>query len=1021
MINNKWLKILYTNKEKETTDYYIGIKNINIGKGQLLCDLFNPFKSINTINSVTIDINSIKWAEIANQSYYETPADLLKKINNNITLANYLEISNFDNNILEYLSECFRLDNDPFLKEVIMIDDIDIKTLSQNGKYKLSTKQFNIILDRIFKKNTDEIQDINRYQEFAINRFSIDINKKQYVVAYRTLNLDLKNKTLVIGKRDLINKSFLIEEQKKVTLSMYLNVSPDEFISIFDTDPRAAIELIKENFYRDEKVNTRPNLFLLKRNSHAGVDRALESIHEMDIDNKLTFPLKSFFGRSSARSGTNKDVALVVFNKNKINIDQMRVVYNAMSNHVTFVKGPPGTGKTETIFNVLLSAYANNKTVLVCSNNNHPVNDIFIKMSNSFFKKNFKSQTMENILFPIIRLGNNDEMIKALNRLGDIIAFAKENENSAAVESTTEMSKDKFISKTEELRKLISEYESQVELSERIDNLHKIRKLIDIPQLFGKLDDQIGKYQAELRAKKVIENEEVTKYAISASEDNSFMNFIYYSSLLRFKKLLGNTYKGLRDILVIENDELKISEFNKYLQDSNNLKRFLAIFPIIICTNLSSDKLSGPAPHFDLCIMDEAGQCNIASSLIPIVRANNLLLVGDTNQLQPVTVIEENVHLNLLRKYDIKEDYNYIHNSILSTMLRKDNNSKSILLSYHYRCGRKIANFVNKRFYETKLKLLNQKEGNLIYVNVENQNINKERNSYINEAKAIVNIIVKNKYKDVGIITPFVNQANLINRLLEEQNINNIQAGTVHTLQGSEKSVIILSSALSPKTGKKTMEWIKNNHELINVAVTRAKDTFIFVGDKKAIDILSEKDENDLKVLSDYVYKNGLLEVPKSPVILFTDFSNNSENEREFFETVKPYFNRRGSKFRIERNVPVSEAIKSINTSELENTFVGRKEFDFIVQVSTRGLLGNGRYQTLVAFEIDGGEHVGNKKIAARDRQKEQICKSYGIKLIRIANSQVKDYESIVALFEMVIKGIDNMDEVLEQGNLFNN
>ena len=33
-----------------------------------------------------------------------------------------------------------------------------------------------------------------------------------------------------------------------------------------------------------------------------------------------------------------------------------------------------------TIFNVLLSAYANDKTVLVCSNNNHPVSDIFNKM-----------------------------------------------------------------------------------------------------------------------------------------------------------------------------------------------------------------------------------------------------------------------------------------------------------------------------------------------------------------------------------------------------------------------------------------------------------------------------------------------------------------------------------------------------------------------------------------------------------------------------------------------------------------
>ena len=108
------------------------------------------------------------------------------------------------------------------------------------------------------------------------------------------------------------------------------------------------------------------------------------------------------------------------------------------------------------------------------------------------------------------------------------------------------------------------------------------------------------------------------------------------------------------------------------MKDDTNLKRLLAIFPIVICTNLSSEKLGSPKPIFDLVIMDEAGQCNIGTSLIPIVRGNNLLLVGDTNQLQPVTVIEENVNEDLMKQYDIGEEYNYIHNSILSTKFKKD-------------------------------------------------------------------------------------------------------------------------------------------------------------------------------------------------------------------------------------------------------------------------------------------------------------------------------------------------------------
>lgn len=69
--------------------------------------------------------------------------------------------------------------------------------------------------------------------------------------------------------------------------------------------------------------------------------------------------------------------------------------------------------------------------------------------------------------------------------------------------------------------------------------------------------------------------------------------------------------------------------------------------------------------------MDEAGQCNIATSLIPIVRGTDLLLVGDPNQLQPITVIEENVNDDLLKRYGVGQEYNYVKNSIFSTMAEK--------------------------------------------------------------------------------------------------------------------------------------------------------------------------------------------------------------------------------------------------------------------------------------------------------------------------------------------------------------
>ncbi|MCR5308569.1 MAG: hypothetical protein K6E21_00460 [Bacilli bacterium] len=1021
IIERKWVNISYVNKDDDKTDYYIGIKSVDPTKDIISCDIYNPYNANKLIDKddLIIKISRIKNAKVLDQSYYPTPEKLLTEVNENMLLQNYLDVTSFDNNILAYISDCYKYDNDPCIKESIMLDGIDLKELSKSRVVQLDENQFAMLIAKLFIKKNKVDYSLTRFATLAINSFSIDIEKRSYVVAYRVLKLNFKNRTLCMEEDTVINKSFLIEEDKKVTLSTYLDISQEEFIANYAKNKREYIEMINENFHNGEIVNTRPFIFIQERTSNASVERTFEAISLMESEKKLSFPLKSFFGRARPWVDNSQDPNIVVFNRNKVNIDQLRVIYNSMVNHVTFVKGPPGTGKTETIFNVLLSAYANNKNVLVCSNNNHPVNDIFEKMVNSFSRKNAETGEIEKVNFPIIRIGNNEENFNTLIRLKFILDYAQKNRKIFTQDSFTEQTKNKLMKGYSELRNLLKAYEIKVETQETADKLLSYRSFA----ISDKVIEQIDKhYQIQLdKANEIkqITDKEVAQYTISANEDTNFQNYIFYSALGKFKKLLSSPYKDLREIIESDDTESASIKLNKYLREDENLKKFLNVFPIVVCTNLSCDKLGSPSSHFDLCIMDEAGQCNIANSLIPIVRADDLLLVGDTNQLQPVTVLETNVNDDLMNKYGIKNEYNYINNSILSTYLKKDNNSKSILLRYHYRCGMKIADFINNRYYEKQLKLLNETKGNLVYVDVENNQRAEERNSYDSEAKEIVKIIKEGKYKDVGIVTPFVNQAALINMYLSSNGITDVKAGTIHTLQGSEKSTIIFSSALSLKTSKKTFEWIKNNHELINVAVTRAKKTLIYVGDKQAIDLLSKDDEkdkpNDIKTLSDYVFNNGEIVVPKSDVVINYDFSNNSENEKEFFATITPYFNKRNSKMRIERNVPVKDAIKNIKEEDLK--IIGKKEFDVIVQAG-EGLLTT-RYRTIVVFEVDGGEHIGSKETARRDREKELVCQLYNIKLIRIANSQVKDYELIIRLFESIIKKIPDLENTFEQISLF--
>ena len=1012
ILANKWVEVDYENSQKEKTRFCIGVKDIDPKVGKIYCDIFNAFKSSRTLGgneNVHILAKGIKSARIVEQSFYLGNEAIAKKLESDRGLLEYLEAEQLDNNILCYLSDCYRFDNDPFLRDTLMLDGIDIPTLRKERKVILTEEQFKKLLDILFKLDRYEAEQRYRFLELGINSFSIDISSKQYVVAYYRLNLNFKTKALHVDPKPTINKSFLIDE-KKVSLGKYLDMSPDDFCADYadDSKKRGLIDEIAEHFHEGEKVNTRPTIFLIERHATSAVDQACESISTMEKEGKLTQPLKAFFGRIRPDSGTKKDPSIVVFDKNKVNIDQMRVVYNAMVNHVTYVQGPPGTGKTETIFNVVLSAYSNDKTVLICSNNNHPINDIAKRLYRCFDKEG-------SARLPFLRLGNRLELVNSLRQIRGDIEFAKAHEKAKTNDILTARSKHRSLEAFSELRDLLAAFEQRSDVEEHIETLRRMSSFSSNARLDEEIIHQIEVLEKKLKDMPLVENKDLGNYIISAYENKTFLDYIHFSSLICFKKLLSPINAELRDIAAIEDEEAASLAFSKYLRDDKNLRRLQDIYPIILCTNLSCDYLGSPVPHFDLCIMDEAGQCNIASSLVAIVRADDLLLVGDTNQLQPVTVIETAINERLRNKYGVKKDYDYMSHSILSAMMGKDVNSKSIMLTYHYRCGKKIAGFSNQRFYDGQLKLENATPGELVYCDVKISNFKSERNSYLEEAAAVVKLIEDHHYQDVGIVTPFVNQASLINLLLARRGITGVTAGTIHTLQGSEKKTIIFSAAISTRTGARTMEWVKDNHELINVGVTRAKQRLIFVGDKAAIEAQSKGKTNDILALSDYVHSQGEYIVPKIEDRSFANFSNDSQNEREFFETISPYFNKRRNKFRIERNMPVRKAITKANIEDI--ALMGRKEFDVVVQAAG-GILGS-RYRTIVAFEVDGGEHVGSKTTAKRDRVKEEVCRRYGIKLIRIANSQVKDYETIMALFECVIKGLPDIEEVYQQGSLF--
>ena len=338
-----------------------------------------------------------------------------------------------------------------------------------------------------------------------------------------------------------------------------------------------------------------------------------------------------------------------------------------------------------------------------------------------------------------------------------------------------------------------------------------------------------------------------------------------------------------------------------------------------------------------------------------------------------------------MEKYNVPDKYDYKTNSILDVMVENDNISKYILLKYHYRCGKKIIGFSNQRYYNNSLNLSYiAEEGDLKVLDVKNQNV-KNKNEAIDEAIAIANYIERNNIDDAFIITPFVNQKEMIHDILKTKGIKGVDVGTIHSIQGAEKGTIIFSTALSPKTSKKTFEWLKDNYELINVAITRAKNKLVIAADTEVVDKLSDK-KDDLYNLIQYAKNNGRLEVPPNESVkIEIGKSNASVAEDEFFKTVS-HFCSCHKTFEAERNVRVSKVIKNES-----NPILDRMEFDLVLY--EKNFYGGKR--PIIAFEVNGGEHFGVTAREMSDRRKMDICKKNKITLIIIPNTFVKAYEYI--------------------------
>lgn len=302
-----------------------------------------------------------------------------------------------------------------------------------------------------------------------------------------------------------------------------------------------------------------------------------------------------------------------------------------------------------------------------------------------------------------------------------------------------------------------------------------------------------------------------------------------------------------------------------YLTDEkNNFSRvsdeFTNIFKAISLTSLTVKKAFLLQEElFDLVVIDEASQCDIASALPLLYRAKSAVIIGDPLQLPHITSIAKHEQDFVLEKLGLdKAILNYVNNSLFNhaDSLGIRSGLDSVFLEEHFRCHPDIINFSNKFYYLPKagheLDIKTTREqfvfGNpgMNWLNTIGQ-LDSTKNVNALEVENCINLVIKlrelNPTASIGIITPFKHQKEAIIRELNRvPDTQDILCDTVHKFQGDEKDIILFSLVVSTNARPSLVNFINlYSPYIINVAVTRARSALYIIGNKSFCKSLQDK------------------------------------------------------------------------------------------------------------------------------------------------------------------------------------
>jgi very-short-patch-repair endonuclease/tetratricopeptide (TPR) repeat protein len=628
-----------------------------------------------------------------------------------------------------------------------------------------------------------------------------------------------------------------------------------------------------------------------------------------------------------------------------MNAEQRGAVRRALTEPLSVITGPPGTGKSQVVTGILTNAIWAGRKALFASKNNKAV-DVVHERVNGLAK----SPTL-------VRLGSAEKSYALAEHMLALLSSAvsddDESEYSTAVAAHEKMyaelrainerydevmrarnAVDALDRQVEDFRKLLGEdfYRSSqhIDVEQAMDNLvnlrHELeqtvrstqpvasrlfwplieksrqkramRALGEIEGLFqalqlsspsevpiASIDDHIeGIEEAERRLElaATIQKHKValeTLQRLPSFEELARRSLVVSDRASSSAEFLWRQWVALQPSRLNPDSRRELGAYTTTLQAMLDTKggdpqaarqiagRYYKLFPKIVdlmpCWAVTSLSARGKVPFeknfFDLLIVDEASQCDIASVLPLLYRAKRAVVIGDPMQLKHIAALTPEKDQRLQTTHGIPENYaawNYTVNSVFNLAVTIADPSALTLLRDHHRSHADIIEFSNEFFYKGKLRVATsydrlksprKEDPAVTWTEITGRVRRPTGGGAVNEVEAqavvqeIKSLINTGYLGSIGAVTPFRAQANQIRRLVLQDN-DLVEAlikadflvDTVHRFQGDERDVMFFSPVVSEGVRKGAITFLRSNGNLFNVAITRARALLHVVGDRAA-------------------------------------------------------------------------------------------------------------------------------------------------------------------------------------------